>query len=449
MKIQRLYLKDVACFDDLQLEFRTGQDPSKPDVHILVGPNGTGKTSILVALAQMFSWVNIGLEKRLRSPDAYAAIQVDGAGSEACRLVLGGREQSGLQLPPAGQQALTLMLRCEALEHYSADARHTLQNYRKMANTYAPRAPHSLQSRFSFAAFAYSGQRSVAAYELKAIAEPTDGPLADACSFVHATAPSQLVQWIANTRAKEAMASYRGEPELAERRKEAIARIERVVSEVTEVPFAFVLRDDPLWVGARLGGREVELDTLPDGLKSILSWVADLLMRLDRVPWEGDTPILERPFVLFLDEIEVHLHPAWQRRVLPTVQGLFPKAQIFLSTHSPFVVASARDAWIYPLRLEGDKGVADPPVPAHLGSSYMTVLRDVLGIDAEFDVETEKLFARFYELKEQVLGGVLAAAAEFESVAQELARRSVETAAIVEHERRQVARLQGKGAGTR
>ncbi|MBK7937436.1 MAG: ATP-binding protein [Lewinellaceae bacterium] len=51
--------------------------------------------------------------------------------------------------------------------------------------------------------------------------------------------------------------------------------------------------------------------------------------------WENDTPVFERNFILFLDEIEVHLHPAWQRKILPAVQKLFPNAQIFISTHSP------------------------------------------------------------------------------------------------------------------
>lgn len=67
-------------------------------------------------------------------------------------------------------------------------------------------------------------------------------------------------------------------------------------------------------------------------------------MRLDRLPWKDQTPILDREITLFLDEIEVHLHPAWQRRILPVVQSLFSKAQVFVSTHSPFVIASADDA---------------------------------------------------------------------------------------------------------
>ena len=67
-------------------------------------------------------------------------------------------------------------------------------------------------------------------------------------------------------------------------------------------------------------------------------------------------PIIEKNLILFLDEIEVHLHPAWQRKVLPVVQKLFKNSQIFISTHSPFVVNSVDDAWVYKLEVEEWKG---------------------------------------------------------------------------------------------
>jgi hypothetical protein len=50
-----------------------------------------------------------------------------------------------------------------------------------------------------------------------------------------------------------------------------------------------------------------------------------------------------------LDEVDIHLHPEWQWKVLPFVQRLFPNSQIFASTHSPFVVSSSNGAWIHPL----------------------------------------------------------------------------------------------------
>ena len=67
---------------------------------------------------------------------------------------------------------------------------------------------------------------------------------------------------------------------------------------------------------------------MPDGLRSLISWIADLLGRIDLLKWKDDLLILEKNLILFLDEIEVHLHPAWQRKVLPVVQKLFKNSQI-------------------------------------------------------------------------------------------------------------------------
>ena len=100
--------------------------------------------------------------------------------------------------------------------------------------------------------------------------------------------------------------------------------------------------------------------------------MADLLMLIDRVKLEYDTPVFERNFILFLDEIEVHMHPAWQRKILPAVQKLFPNAQIFISTHSPFVVGSVDGAWIHKLvKPNGDSQLAEGfPVLSEDARSY-------------------------------------------------------------------------------
>ena len=48
--------------------------------------------------------------------------------------------------------------------------------------------------------------------------------------------------------------------------------------------------------------------------------------------------------VVLIDEIEMHLHPAWQWKVLKVLQETFPKVQFIISTHSPIVLSSAKNA---------------------------------------------------------------------------------------------------------
>jgi len=129
-----------------------------------------------------------------------------------------------------------------------------------------------------------------------------------------------------------------------------LKKIEIAVYQITDLQIHFELEDDPLSVVLKLKDEKIDFSLLPDGLKSIISWIADLLMKMDRIQWEGEVEIFDRNFILFLDEIEVHLHPAWQRKILPVIKKLFKNAQIFISTHSPFVVGSVDGAWVYKFR---------------------------------------------------------------------------------------------------
>ena len=73
-------------------------------------------------------------------------------------------------------------------------------------------------------------------------------------------------------------------------------------------------------------------------------WYLALTMA-HRYDFEGDWE--NKPAVLFIDEVENHLHPTWQRRVIPTLLEHFPRLQIFATTHSPFVLAGLKSGQIH------------------------------------------------------------------------------------------------------
>jgi predicted ATP-binding protein involved in virulence len=167
-------------------------------------------------------------------------------------------------------------------------------------------------------------------------------------------------------------------------------------------------------------------------------------MRLDRIPWIDDCNILERGFILFLDEIDIHLHPVWQRKILPVVQKLFPNAQIFVSTHSPFVVASVSDAYVYKFRLENGFSRLETVEESKAGSSYSLVLDEIFTIDELFDVETESEFDRFYQLEDQIMNGSEEKIPIFLEVARKLMEKGIESREIVGIELRQMSRILNK-----
>jgi energy-coupling factor transporter ATP-binding protein EcfA2 len=79
MRLKRLTVKNVGVFDDASFEFPAGSDPTKADTYLFVGPNGSGKTTALLALAQFFTRDSVGLASRLR---AEGRVSLEGPGFE-------------------------------------------------------------------------------------------------------------------------------------------------------------------------------------------------------------------------------------------------------------------------------------------------------------------------------------------------------------------------------
>ncbi|MCT4150282.1 hypothetical protein CMT34_13030 [Elizabethkingia anophelis] len=83
-------------------------------------------------------------------------------------------------------------------------------------------------------------------------------------------------------------------------------------------------------------------DQLSEGYKSILIFVSDLIYRLNKNAQEGQI-IKNLKGVVLVDEIDLHLHPKWQRIVVKKLRSIFPNVQFIFTTHSPTIVQGASD----------------------------------------------------------------------------------------------------------
>jgi predicted ATP-binding protein involved in virulence len=102
----------------------------------------------------------------------------------------------------------------------------------------------------------------------------------------------------------------------------------------------------------------VPLKSLSLGYKTVIAWIVDLAARLiERYPNSAD-PLAE-PAVVLVDEIDLHLHPKWQRTIMSFLTERFPNTQFIVTAHSPLVVQAAKNANIVLLRREGDRVVID------------------------------------------------------------------------------------------
>jgi len=90
-------------------------------------------------------------------------------------------------------------------------------------------------------------------------------------------------------------------------------------------------------------GRRVPFRDLSDGQRGLCALVGDLAFRaVELNPDLGVAAPRETPGIALIDEIDMCLHPRWQRRVVDDLRRVFPKVQFFATTHSPFIIQSLR-----------------------------------------------------------------------------------------------------------
>ena len=106
--------------------------------------------------------------------------------------------------------------------------------------------------------------------------------------------------------------------------------------------------------------------------------------------------------VLLIDEIENHLHPTWQRRVIPALLEHFPGLQIFATTHSPFVVAGLKAGQVHLLKRD-ENGVVTATTNTEdvIGWTADEILRNMMGVDEPTDQLTVDRANRLRQLREK------------------------------------------------
>ncbi len=99
-----------------------------------------------------------------------------------------------------------------------------------------------------------------------------------------------------------------------------------------------------------------DLNQLSDGEKNLLALVGDIARRLAIGNYHNTYP-LDGDGIILIDEIDLHLHPKWQRLVVPKLLEIFPNCQFFISTHSPQILSHVNPENIFLLE-QSDKGLS-------------------------------------------------------------------------------------------
>ncbi len=128
------------------------------------------------------------------------------------------------------------------------------------------------------------------------------------------------------------------------------------------------------------GGEELVINQLSDGEKCLLAMVGDLARRLSIA-----NPGLEDPLkgegIVLIDELELHLHPQWQRGIISKLLETFPNCQFIISTHSPQIISDVKPENIYVLKSVDNKITATHPYIS-FGRDSNQILETVMGVSA-------------------------------------------------------------------
>jgi len=116
----------------------------------------------------------------------------------------------------------------------------------------------------------------------------------------------------------------------------------------------------------------------------------------------------KRPGILLLDEVDAHLHPLWQRRLLPAMREALPDVQIIVTSHSPFVISSCPEARVHVFETD-DHGHAHarPPQNSPFGESVTATLKDIFDVHSRFDIKTEADLDEWDKLRRDEASGSL------------------------------------------
>jgi predicted ATP-binding protein involved in virulence len=94
--------------------------------------------------------------------------------------------------------------------------------------------------------------------------------------------------------------------------------------------------------------KNLNVNQLSQGEKSLMALVGDIARRLAMMNPKLDNPLLGKGIIL-IDEIDMHLHPQWQRSIIQRLQTTFPNCQFILTTHSPLVISDTQNILVYDL----------------------------------------------------------------------------------------------------
>ena len=390
MPITKLSFSNVGPFDDIEFEF-------DPQVNVFTGPNNSGKSTVLWVLGGLLVYPFGTPDKSIRSDLPPWSLEVSSTA---------GTDSFGGTLPAEADLLLNAYAKIGFTSYIPALRQPT--NFRSQGPTTSQdleaRVDEELEALYQDLpadarkmgpdalrqAWRFSAQVPLEAPELAKRRKL----MLSGSSLVRDNAIKQKIVDLD-------YASYRkSRPSI----RDTIDIVALVATEITEgykIRFLKVGEDaEGLFPEFQTPDGDLPLDVLSQGTQSIIQFLARLIFGYAEY-YDFPKALEDKPGVLIIDEIDAHLHPSWQMRIIPALTKHFPSLQIFCSTHSPLMLAGLKEGQVQLLQRDEktNKVTVSRNEDDLVAWSADEILRNFLGVRDPTDWETVKDLERLRELQ--------------------------------------------------
>ncbi len=388
MPVTSLHITDVGPFEAIEFEF-------DPHVNVITGPNNSGKSTLLWVLGELLVYPFAMPRKVVRSERASWEL---GCSSSTGDFTVKGNFPSDAHsmIPTMERIGYTCFVPAQRIS----------SNFRSSG----PTASHPMESQSNevYELFAEErpelirrigkeGYLQAVRYEINDEARPELKRRAKLMmagnTLVDDKAMKQRfvnLDYAASRTEKPVIKAY-------------LKQVADLASEITgdfPIDFLGVAEDEQgLYPSFRTPDGDLPLDVLSQGTQSIVQFVAHLLLRYAEY-YDFPPDLDDKPGIAIIDEIDAHLHPTWQRRIIPALTHSFPSLQIFCSTHSPLMVAGLKEGQVQLLRRDSEGKITVSVNESDIaGWTVDEVLRQYMDVSNPTDKATADRASRYQELE--------------------------------------------------
>ena len=390
MFIKSLGLKNFRCFEDIKIGFN-------PEYSVIVGVNGSGKSTILDALAKALGSYIAGF-------DGISSNGISAEDAHRKMYQLGSRIEAEPQFPVEISADMdvdgTDISWQRILERLKG---RTLITPARSVMEYAKQFQEEIRkgnSSVILPVVAYYGTGRLYMQKKDTAGEMTFTRTAGYADCLDsASNDKRMLKWFKLMTSIE-LQEGKKVPEL-----EAVKRAMGMCYAGKDHPdniaqFQYSLKSDEIEISYTDYKGDIErlpMHMLSDGLRVTLSMVADIAYRMAVLnPQLLDRTVAETPGIVLIDEVDMHLHPSWQKRIMDDLHYIFPRVQFIVTTHAPSILANIKAEHI--LLLEDGKVYS--PNNTTYGRDIGDIMREMMKVNGRPE-KVVKLQEHFYNVLDQ------------------------------------------------